>query len=1035
MKSWDSLSRAEKIHPISNAVLTCVADQYNQYISLMQPESTATVHCRLAHHGAAAAMSGNQVVSWLRLPKSSDETTNGGNECKVSTTLVYASHANINIALPNTRVRLHNGVEQNVLHVARTLRSSALESLPASTTTIPVITCIATVQLHTEDSCLQASLTIPALVSGFSNGMIQVWMFSSINGTEVWTERTLEVTVALSDDQQHHDAHRSITTLAAIVDDVHDTLWVAAGTSAGATLFQCRLLLDDRQIEIVAVQNLSLQTATLSLLFASLNGHGPAQHLDAPATATSDPIVLFLGTAAPRHNKIHVYMLPQTRPISSKTTTASVAQYSGFLAGHEDWITSLAFSSNLLASSSQDTRIRLWKFQTKTSETPSIPHLVAADNDASLNATDPASDIEDDNPDTDDTDPDEGESRLEILHSNRDYKDATTSTAATATAVVTSVSLEALLYGHEESVTSVAWHPDPEAVYGVDRLLLSSSMDRTVLFWTSSGADGVWTPLTRVGSAGGILGGSMGSTLLGFCSVGVEPTQGRSLIGHAYGGTLHVWELQLPKATLEPLALTKLLPEERATMAHWRASPSLTGHFGGVSDLSWEAAHGDYLLTVSVDQTCRLWSTVARADDSKEQIWIELARPQVHGYDLTAVASLSTISQPHLMVTGADEKELRAFDAPKSTIRALSAISGCERVNSSDQIASSRVERAFIPSLGLSNKASAADAAAEDDGMEGTNKSGAEAIPVERMKLPLERDLGAVSLWPEVQKLFGHNTEIYALASTLGARTGAERFGSDDSESRSEALLASAAKARDVEDAKIRLWNVRTGKCVQVLPGGHKSTVATLCFSSNGRFLASSGKDRRLCVWQRQTGSGDQEQTSFALAAAKEVAHKRIVWSVSFCPMDSSVLASGSRDGCIKVWKIQNTMPGGDQSVSLAVILEFEPLFQRNGKPDAVTALSFAPVACTLNCALLAVGLESGRIELWEIPLSTDNEDRIIAPRPMKSNLDATMGHSARISKLAWRPIQTSDTAKLHLASCSMDHGCRIWDISIAPHS
>jgi elongator complex protein 2 len=1000
----------------------------------MANESTVAVHCRLAHHGAAAAMSGNQVVTWLRLPKSSDGTTNGrkATESTFSTTLVYASHANINIAIPNARVRLHNGVEQNVLHVTRTLRSSALESLPSSTTTIPVITCVVTVQ-HLSARCTQANrtTTMPALVSGFSNGMIQVWLFSITNGTEVWTEWTLEVGACALSKDQHHHTHRSITTLAAILDDDYDTLWVAAGTSAGATLVQCHLNPDDRQIDIVALQNLSVHTtATLSLLFASLDEHGPAQHMDTSAAAASNPIVLFLGTAAPRHNKIHVYLLPQT-PIVSSKTTRNMVQYSGFLTGHEDWITSLAFSSNLLASSSQDTRIRLWKFQTRTAETSPLPHHVPADNDPSPDATNPADDNEDDNPDTQDTDPDEGESRLEIIHSNHHHED-TTSTTTTA-AVVTSVSLEALLYGHEESVTSVAWHPDPETIYGVDRLLLSSSMDRTVLFWTSSGADGVWTPLTRVGSAGGILGGSMGSTLLGFCSVCVEPRHGHSLIGHAYGGTLHVWELQLPAAS-EALALAKLLPEERASIAHWRASPSLTGHFGGVSDLSWEAAHGDYLLTVSVDQTCRLWSTVARADDSKEQIWIELARPQVHGYDLTAVASLSTVSQPHLMVTGADEKELRVFDAPKSTIRALSAMSGCQRFDNDDQIARSRVERAFIPSLGLSNKASAADAAAEDDGKEGTNKSGSEVIPVERMKLPLERDLGAVSLWPEVQKLFGHNTEIYTLASTLGACTGAERFELGSDESRTEALLASAAKARDVEDAKIRLWNVRTGKCVQVLPGGHKSTVATLCFSTNGRFLASSGKDRRLCVWQRQTDSGDREQTSFALAAAKDVAHKRIVWSVAFCPMDSSVLASGSRDGCIKVWKIQNATPGGDQSISLAVILEFEPLFQRNGKPDAVTALSFAPLACALKCALLAVGLESGRIELWEITLPTENEDRIYAPRPMKSNLDATMGHSARISKLAWRPIETPDTAKLHLASCSMDHGCRIWDVSIEPH-
>lgn len=51
-------------------------------------------------------------------------------------------------------------------------------------------------------------------------------------------------------------------------------------------------------------------------------------------------------------------------------------------------------------------------------------------------------------------------------------------------------------------------------------------MDRTILLWAESsydtnqnnnntddvGGGGVWTPITRVGSAGGILGGSIGSS-------------------------------------------------------------------------------------------------------------------------------------------------------------------------------------------------------------------------------------------------------------------------------------------------------------------------------------------------------------------------------------------------------------------------------------------------------------------------------------------------------------------------------------------
>ena len=52
------------------------------------------------------------------------------------------------------------------------------------------------------------------------------------------------------------------------------------------------------------------------------------------------------------------------------------------------------------------------------------------------------------------------------------------------------------------------------------------------------------SPLTRVGATGGILGGSLGSTLLGFVGLAVEPVSGTTLVGHAYGGALHIWTLQ-----------------------------------------------------------------------------------------------------------------------------------------------------------------------------------------------------------------------------------------------------------------------------------------------------------------------------------------------------------------------------------------------------------------------------------------------------------------------------------------------------------
>ena len=94
------------------------------------------------------------------------------------------------------------------------------------------------------------------------------------------------------------------------------------------------------------------------------------------------------------------------------------------------------------------------------------------------------------------------------------------------TMMQSAVTLEALLIGHEEQVTALSWRPKSKSP-----CLMSSSLDRSILIWeeendyTNSdmaaieGVGNVWAPVTRVGTAGGILGGSVGSSLLGFINV------------------------------------------------------------------------------------------------------------------------------------------------------------------------------------------------------------------------------------------------------------------------------------------------------------------------------------------------------------------------------------------------------------------------------------------------------------------------------------------------------------------------------------
>lgn len=83
---------------------------------------------------------------------------------------------------------------------------------------------------------------------------------------------------------------------------------------------------------------------------------------------------------------------------------------------------------------------------------------------------------------------------------------------------------------------------------------------------------------------------------------------------------------------------------------HWQPTAAISGHYGPVQDIAWEPAKGDFLVSVSSDQTTRAhapWIV-----DGKEIAWREIARPQIHGYNMQCVCMLS----PVVLVSGADEK-------------------------------------------------------------------------------------------------------------------------------------------------------------------------------------------------------------------------------------------------------------------------------------------------------------------------------------------------------------------------------------------
>ncbi|CAF4983251.1 unnamed protein product, partial [Rotaria socialis] len=123
-------------------------------------------------------------------------------------------------------------------------------------------------------------------------------------------------------------------------------------------------------------------------------------------------------------------------------------------------------------------------------------------------------------------------------------------------------------------------------------------------------------------------------------------------------------------------------------------------------------------------------------------------------------------------VSGADEKILRVFDAPKNFLENFSRIT---KINVDEDIAraQSLPEGANIPALGLSNKA----IFDSDENQTTTIVNEENPMTVDALykegffkatilsEPPLEEHLLQNTLWPEIQKLYGHGYEIIAVAS------------------------------------------------------------------------------------------------------------------------------------------------------------------------------------------------------------------------------------------------------------------------------
>jgi elongator complex protein 2 len=333
---------------------------------------------------------------------------------------------------------------------------------------------------------------------------------------------------------------------------------------------------------------------------------------------------------------------------------------------------------------------------------------------------------------------------------------------------------------------------------------------------------------------------------------------------------------------------------------------------------------------------------------------------------------------PYMYASGAEEKIVRIFESTSAFRNRLKLLADVE------DFEIRMAHSATVSSLGLMNKATFD---------EEINQCESEENSTNIYEPPTEEELTQNTLWPEIQKLYGHGYEIFCMAAKHDGQ-----------------LLATACRSSNQQHSGILLWDTNTWSIVQNLVF-HKLTVTQIAFSPNDKYLLSVSRDRRWSLFK-------EENDAYVLITANskiDNPHLRIIWCCSWS-QDSNYFATGSRDGKVGIWSIEK-IETSPETIIPEIILNIEN--------QSITALCFAP-SYIAQCYILAIGYETGRIEIQKVTMNIKNTwSKLI-------EYDTSQAHHLTVKRLMFRPTKEHLSNILQLASCSSDHAVKIYDIDLS---